>query len=230
MGLDKKTCFSNAGDFSGFVQAEHLDALKGAEIIEFDEKSTAIKSVQQFVPITEGHCFAYVCQWIKKIKSNKKYMVKSLDTLDSHDSQQAMAERFAASVLSNSLVLELEGIQTSAMNDLISYDSINVTNKLDTYARRGDNFAIIHQSGVKTSDGAGWGHVIALKLDRSTTGGLLNWSYPCAMFDPNIGQGMYKNHTDLATDLKALLSEYTRVVGGYTRLDVYLIQYTTGVD
>src|SRR5262249_961878 len=109
-----------------------------------------------------------------------------------------------------------------------------IMNSLDGYARQGVNFVVIHQNGTYNIPPAhgdnAWAHVIALKLNQSYTGGYLNWSYPCAMFDPNIGQGMYNNHKDLAGDLCSLLYEYTRVIGPYTVINTHLIRYDSGVD
>ncbi len=52
-------------------------------------------------------------------------------------------------------------------------------------------------------------HAIVAKLDRSYFGGWLNKSYPCALFDPNYGQGNYANHTDMAHDIQALVESYS---------------------
>jgi hypothetical protein len=206
------------------VQTEHIGSL---QIIDVGNMS-----VRELVPFN-GHCLAYSCQWILNIKANKKYMVKSLDTLASFRIQQEHVNRNAVNPdLANSFLLHLHGIQTRSRNDLLHINPNTYLHTLDTYAQQQANFVVIDMVGTYNTPPAhgdnAWAHVIALKLNQSSTGGYLNWSYPCAMFDPNIGQGMYNNHKDLADDLNALLYEYTQVFGPYTQIDSYLVKYSSG--
>ena len=141
-----------------------------------------------------------------------------------------MLDRFNTSNMSNSLIVELGGIQTHSPNDLLHINPNTSKNALDAYAKRQANFVYILQEGTLLSGGGTWAHAIAVKLNQSYTGGYLNLSYPCAMFDPNIGQGMYSNHTDLANDLCNVLYEYTQVKGNYIAIHSYLIRYDSGMD
>ncbi|NJO13492.1 MAG: hypothetical protein HC872_08530 [Gammaproteobacteria bacterium] len=55
---------------------------------------------------------------------------------------------------------------------------------------------------------SGWSHAIAIKLNQPAAlrGGAAG--YTCAIFDPNVGQGVYSNHDDLAGDLLTLIQAY----------------------
>jgi hypothetical protein len=233
MPLDA-TCFTNAKAFSGFDQAEVIGALKGATLIDFESNSNgvAIKSVTQAAPLSAGQCYAYTVEWILKMKSNKKYMVKSLNTLGGIKVQQDMADKWATSGLGNSIVLNLGKQSPRLANDLLLV--ANHKNNLDDYRDRKANFVLIYVAGKYNMPPAqgnnSWAHVIALKLDQSYTGGWMNNTYPCAMFDCNVGQGMYNNHTEMANDLAVLLNEYTQTFGLITRIDSYLLAYGSDMD
>jgi hypothetical protein len=92
----------------------------------------------------------------------------------------------------------------------IPFNFVKCYGRLDYYKSLGANLALISLWGGADHEN----YYFALKLDQSRTGGWLNNSYPCAMFDPYVGQGMYSKHGD-HDDLCILLSEYSRWLGGF---------------
>lgn len=203
MPLDQDTCFSRAKKFASFVQGNNLGPESGSVIIDLDRGTSTTVN-----PDPAGMCWAYCCMWVRMIKVDRGYMVGNLSTLEATLLQADYASRHPVSDTSNALILALGGTQMDyhIVHALLNGSS-SVKACLDRCAGHGNNFLML------TLFGANWAHEVALKLDRSTTGGWLNWSYPCAMFDPNVGQGMYNNHQDMAADLSALLGAYP-ITGG----------------
>jgi hypothetical protein len=167
--------------------------------------------------ITALEGVGYVFLWMQKIGLDKRYMINNVYALG-NPAQYALVfkkdwgfyatlERFWGSR------------PTLIQNDLFKAHFTHCVKRLDHYKSKRANFALIHLRNVND-----WQRVVVLKLDQSYTGGFLNRSYPCAMFDPKIGQGMYSNHTDLAHDLCALLNEYNLVTGSFNAVDTYLLR------
>jgi hypothetical protein len=165
----------------------------------------------------------YVCSWLDKIAKNKRFMVRSLHVLKDGPATSYPMFDALCGVYGVGGVLYLDQGRSHFGVGKRSYTDCK--NYLARYKSAGANFAVIH-----LRDGWHRGHshrVFALKLDQSYTGGWLNSSYPCAMFDPHIGQGMYSNHTDLAFDLCTLLQHYGHL--GFYRGESYLLQ-ASGID
>jgi hypothetical protein len=211
MPVDQTTCFSRASKFASFVQGDNLGPASGSVVIDMTSGTTTSEA-----PVATGMCLAYCILWIQKIKVDRGYLVKDLPTLDATRLQRDYLTRHASSVMSNTLLLNLFGTQNDhgTVAALLTGKD-NIKTSLAAWAKSGANFVVLALFGLN------WGHAVALKLNRSTTGGWLNWSYPCAMFDPNVGQGMYDGHDNLASDLAALIAAY----GIITSIRVQTISY-----
>lgn len=209
----KQTCFANAGKFASWTQAP---SLRDRHTVLYFEGKNPIHG-QTVTADPHGMCWAYCCQWIEKIKLNKHYMVKELDSLKATQVQKDLGLRFSQSNTSNALLLNLGCQQQDyGWNDI--FTSAHFEQRLNAVAKP-YNFIMI------TLEGLSWAHAIAAKLDRSLLGGWLNGSYPCAMFDPNIGQGMYKNNGDLAADMERICNEYRSTFGSLNRVRFQAIGY-----
>jgi hypothetical protein len=227
MPLDR-TCFSHAKEFANFDQGNYLG--RGNDVVVLTMGSQGgIAHSETVTPVSEGMCWAYCCLWVRNIKANKRYLVKTLDNVSASTLQRDMMGRHATSDTNNALLLALAG-QQSIYEDvpglLTSADSILTC--LNGYATNHANFLMLTLKG-----GAQWAHAVVLKLNQSSTGGYLNWSYPCAMFDPNIGQGMYNNHTDMAADVLALNKAYSAAFAHQsvvTSVKAQLISYSSGMN
>ncbi|MBV4477572.1 hypothetical protein [Pseudomonas botevensis] len=226
MPLDK-TCFSHAKDFSEFKQANYLGPGNGVTVLTIG--SGGISHSATIEPVDEGMCWAYCCLWVRNIKANKRYKVTTLDNISASEIQRDMMSRHSRSDTSNALILALGGQQTAHEDVpglLTSADTIAAC--LNSYAKAKANFLMLTLKG-----GTQWAHAVVVKLNRSSTGGYLNWSYPCAMFDPNIGQGMYNNHADMAADILALNQAYSIDFASQsvvTSVRAQLISYSSGVN
>ncbi|MDR8363586.1 MULTISPECIES: hypothetical protein [Pseudomonas] len=227
MPLDR-TCFSHAKEFASFDQGIYLGIGNDVVVLTMGSQG-GIAHSETVTPVTEGMCWAYCCQWVLNIKANKRYLVKTLDNVSASELQRDMMSRHATSDTSNALRLALGGLH-SAYEDvpelLTSVDSISTC--LNRYATGHANFLMLTLKG-----GTQWAHAVVLKLNQSSTGGYLNWSYPCAMFDPNIGQGMYNNHADMAADVLALNQAYSAAFAQksvVTSVRAQLISYSSGVN
>ena len=154
-------------------------------------------------------CWAYCCLWLKKMQHDKRYMVSAsgLPTIDAINLQSDMKSRFSYSDTANALQLALGAAPKDRGTVATLLGPVkNVKDCLDDYARQGCNAVMFTFNGH--SQGKPTAHAVVAKLDRSWTGGYLNGSYPCAMFDPNAGQGMYANHEKMASD-------FLKIVNGY---------------
>jgi hypothetical protein len=224
MQIDK-TCFANAKVFSGFNQSVEMAAVKGDTILDFSNHTVTVTTV---APLEQGQCFAYCCEWIRRIKADKRFVVDKLDTLAGIKSQSDYLGKFYTSGNKNALILEVGGIQETYDNEisLVFPTEEDAASCLTKYKAAGANFVMVNFSGAGAATGQ-WGHAICFKVDQSTTGGWLNWSYPCALFDPNIGQGMYSNMTDLAKDLANIINAYSAIMGPVNHVECTRITITT---
>jgi hypothetical protein len=170
----------------------------------------------QVIADPKGICYALCCIWMKEIKKNRSYMADlEKDIITASKMQEAYKSRCSYSDCDNDLVLQ--GLGTVVKKNSIPYSNPNVLkDALDDFAASDKaNFALIGMTG--TNEKGDWAHIFVAKLNRSSTGGWLNWSFPCALFDPNVGQGMYNNHADMAADIQKLILDYNATgVRGYT--------------
>lgn len=198
-----------AKKFVYFNQGNHL----GDICVEIDIASGLS---QQVTADPKGICYALCCIWINEIKKNRKYMVDlKKQIIEASKIQNGMKARFQYSDCDNDLILQ--GLGTIVRKDGISYNNPNVLkDALDNFAASDKaNFLLIIISG--SNHNGPWAHAIVAKLNQSATGGWLNWSHPCAFFDPNVGQGMYNDHVDMAADIQKLIFDYrANDVRGYT--------------
>jgi hypothetical protein len=195
MPIDR-SCFRNARKINEFSQSSTLDSRAVALNIQTGQSKTMSVS-------KDGICFGYCCVWMKRMKLDKHYMGEGISkyVYTAGEKQNWMSVVFAKSGLGNALTLEGVGVVGSQ----IAFPTSNplvIGQYLEDARDRGGNFMLI------VFGAQGWAHAVAVKLDQSSTGGLLNWSYPCAFFDPNIGHGMYNNHADMAADIKNVLAAY----------------------
>lgn len=221
--------FPKAKKFIRFDQSEHLGSEGKVTSIDFNSKR-----VSEMVSY-DGACFGYCCAWIKNMKLNRNYLVRN-DTFDALIAQTSMEESFKWSKTLNILQLQL-GVTPKDLGSVSDFLNGMVGGKhLNKYAENA-HFLMLYLKGkredVKAKKEKEWAHAISLKLDRSKTGGWLNWSYPCALFDPNFGQGMYSGNGDLADDLWSLIQAYDH--SGYpssvvTEVQVISILFPGGID
>jgi hypothetical protein len=208
-----KSCFKNSSDFVAFDQSRYL----GTSAISIDMSSFSVSPIHAS---PDGICFGYCCVWMKNVKRNKNYKAKDIEkeTALASGKQNWMSSAFAYSGVSNALLLEDIGNMVGESSDMIINNWTYVRDSLNYWAgaKKKANFLLLVLRKYK------WAHAIAVKLDRSYTGGWLNWSYPCAMFDPNIGHGMYNGHDNLATDLHNVFWGY-----GVDTVEVYALQCAT---
>lgn len=194
------TKYTNAKKFKRFAQIEHL----GKQGVSINMNTGQVKDV---VYDEGGICFGICCTWMKKMSRDKSFMFEGTDLSEADFLQTDMNKRFDTSKYDNAL--ELLGLGTIKNKGAIStYNPKVIIEALDDYTKfDGANFALIVFGGVD-AENKPWAHAVVAKLDQSVTGGLLNWSYPCAFFDPNIGQGMYSNHSDMASDIQTVIGSY----------------------
>jgi hypothetical protein len=165
---------------------------------------------------------AYVCGWLDKMARNKRFMARNLAALDDRD------------LVNYPMLSEVGGFE----GGLKVYPSENFRigdwsyrsyqeckDNLAKYKRERANFAVIRLFKAADIYAPLDTRMFVLKLDQSSTGGWLNASYPCAMFDPHVGQGMYSDHAILAFDLCDLMRHYNRFCLSYT----FLLQ-ASGID
>lgn len=187
------------GQFSKFTAFQQSDTLGDIGVAFNVDTHTVTKLVAN----PAGICFGYTCTWMKKIKADKNFAPKDFgsNVLAASNIQDAYLQAFASSGHHNALVLA--GIGSVGAGGAVSFSNPNqMRDYLNDRSKDGAHF--VHFA----LDGPNWGHAIAVKLDQSLTGGWLNWSYPCALFDSNIGQAMYTENKALADGLHSLITHY----------------------
>lgn len=203
------TTLRYAKKFAAFNQSQYL----GNIAVTID---VVTQQFTQLAADPKGICYGLCCSWMKEIKQNRSYMLDkdnfSTRILQASENQKGMSSRFDYSNCDNDLILQ--GIGQVTRKDGIPFNNPkNMEQALDDFAASDKaNFLVI------ILDKPNWAHAVVAKLNQSVTGGWLNFSYPCAFFDPNIGQGMYNNHSDLAADIQAIAFGHYNVtsVRGYT--------------
>jgi hypothetical protein len=195
-----------AKKFYPFDQVQHLGNL-AVEINVSTMTSTPVDADPK------GICYGLCCMWIREITKNRDYVIDAKEAFGGAKTQKSLTSRFDYSDCDNDLILQ--GLGQIANKQGIPHNNPNVINDaLDHFAATDSaNFLLL------IFEKPSWAHAVAAKLNRSSTGGWLNWSYPCALFDPNIGQGMYNGHADLASDIRNLVEHYQA-----TNVRAYTIQ------
>jgi hypothetical protein len=156
--------------------------------------------------LTKEKQLDHVCSWVQNIARDKRFMARNLQMVDNnplgnHPMQEIVGGHQLAPFLAG------EGMRD--WGDYLSWEQCK--KNLAAYKQTRSNFAVIRMHRPTTRGNAvphldpRW---IALKLDQSYTGGWLNGSYPCAIFDPHVGQGMYSDQGVMAFDLYELIKSY----------------------
>ncbi len=210
-----RSCFGNARRFAGFQRARNL-VPKGSSVAMGPDADARASAPTEAARISRGYC----CEWLQRIKADRRYLVNELQVRAEKEPAAVAAPLMQAgeqrrSVLADAPCADVAGALDRAVGgsqaDMGMTLSLLLSRKaikayLDSFAAQGSSFVLL------TLSRCGWQHAIAVKLDRSAAGGYANWGYPGALFDPNIGQGMYRNHEDLASDLLRLIQSYGMTV------------------
>jgi len=195
------------GQFSKFTAFQQSDTLGDIGVAFNVDTLTTTKLVAD----PRGVCFGYTCTWMKKIKADRNFAPKDFgsNVLAASSVQEAYLKAFATSGDHNALILA--GIGSVGAGAAVSFSNPKqMRDYLDDRSSAGVNFVYFNLNAPN-----GWGHAVAVKVNQSLTGGWLNWSYPCALFDSNIGQAMYTENKYLADALHSVIANYgcTSVLG-----------------
>lgn len=198
MPLDD-TCFTHSKVFHRWKQD---DAVLTSNIVSIDLDSGQSTT---HVPNRLGQCLAYTFQWVQGVKLNKHYVYKGENQLDAIKMQKSYLEFHPNSYLSNFTLLHL-GISPTVYGYYSPPFNPNVAKDWLTKFQKDKNHFVLVV--VRKPN---WAHIFGIKLDQSTFGGWLNKSYPCSLFDSNVGQGMYNNQSDLSNDLVSIILAYENI-------------------
>jgi hypothetical protein len=179
-----RSCFRGARTFAQFERIRNLGPEGSSRIIDFNAGSVS-KSKADLTAL----CWSYCCLWVQKAGSEQRFLVSDLAA--------------AAPTPTKAMVLSLRERATDmGMTLVVLLSKAVIKTCLDAYVAQGGSFVLLslHRSG--------WSHAIAIKLNPSAFEPNTRPGYTCAIFDPNVGQGVYSNHDDLAGDLLSLIQAY----------------------
>jgi hypothetical protein len=197
-----RSCFSGARRFAGFEQGRNLSP-DGDAVDVCSQRAAPLRGRPDLAEM----CWSYCCLWVQKVRADNGFLTHDLQASALRAGMRArMSARQPSSDAARALVLSLGGSQTDmgvTLALLLTKGAIKTC--LDAYAAQGGSFLML------TLSRSGWSHVVAVKLNGSAGSQTPSWSYPCAIFDPNVGQAVYSNHESLAVDLLTLIQAYGMV-------------------
>lgn len=210
-----RSCFGNARRFAGFQRGRNLVPI-GRSLASGPAAIARTHAPTEAARLSRGYC----CEWLQRIRADRRYLVNELEVVTENELEAVAAPALQAGEQRCCVVADASRVDTAralacavggsqadmgvTLSLLLSRKAIKVY--LDSFAAHGSSFVLL------TLSRSGWQHAIALKLDRSAAEGYANWGYSSALFDPNVGQGMYRNHEDLAGDLLRLIQSYGMTV------------------
>lgn len=193
--------FLNADEFYPWSQGTSLSDCH--LIVDYDSQSS-----HTIMASKDGMCWAYCIDWVNNIKVNKRYRVNNLSSYKASLVQSDLLSRHSISNTSNALLLCFPDSRQHDFGITSIHNPLQVNNALDHIAGNGFQFLMITLTFPTNVSGRMASHAIVLKLNTSIANGVFNRSYPCSMFDPNIGQAFYKKQSDMALDLLYLYRNY----------------------
>lgn len=179
-----KSCFRSARTFAQFERIRNLGPESSSLIIDFNTGTVSRPKAD-----LAALCWSYCCMWVQRTRSEQRFLVSDLGT--------------TAPTVTRTGALPVGAHATDmGMTLVVLLSKAAIKTCLDAYAAQGGSFVML------SLDRSGWSHAIAIKLNKSLDEASPRAGYTCAIFDPNVGQGVYSNHEDLAGDLLSLIQAY----------------------
>lgn len=179
-----KSCFKSARTFAQFERIRNLGPESSSLVIDFNTGAVAKPKAD-----LAALCWSYCCLWVQKARAEQRWAVSDLAA--------------AAPAPPKAMGLSLwERATDMGMTLVVLLSKAAIKTCLDAYAAQGGSFVML------SLNQSGWSHAIAIKLGQPAAEQSYGPGYTCAIFDPNVGQGVYSNHDDLAGDLLTIIQAY----------------------
>lgn len=178
-----RSCFRGARKFAQFQRIRNLGPESTSLIIDVDTGAVS-KPKADLAALCRGYCWL----WVQQARLNGSCI-------------SDLARATPAPAKGMKLAYEATPMDMG-MTLVVLLSKAAIKTCLDAYAAQGGSFVIL------TVTRAGWTHAIAIKLKRRSAGPDAVTANRCAIFDPNVGQGVYTDHDDLAGDLLSLIQAY----------------------